>query len=106
TIGGSSGKLHLMRLSIYPRLRGRMSNSSITLQIVGVSNFVSLARVSLDKLMSSKFQIQSSKFKVLGTTLNLELVLVKHRSTNRTHTDAGVGEWHRLRAAACARSRC
>ena len=46
TIGGSSGKPARIRPSMKPVLRGRTSNSSITLQIVGVSNWASFSRVS------------------------------------------------------------
>src|SRR5262245_55282677 len=48
TMGGSSENAALIRPSIYPRFRGTTSNSSMTLQIVGVSYLASAAIVAVE----------------------------------------------------------
>src|SRR5215467_13227094 len=52
TIGGSSANAALIRPSIYPRFRGTTSNSSMTLQIVGVSNLARAAMVACEIMVS------------------------------------------------------
>ena len=46
TIGGNSGNAALMRPSIYPRFRGTTSNSSMTFEMVGVSNLANSVSTS------------------------------------------------------------
>src|SRR5436305_1266088 len=61
TMGGMRGKQALIVPFMNPVLRGRTSNSSIALQIVGVSKRASAARRSADKAgicMESVFHYQ------------------------------------------------
>src|SRR5215831_5463122 len=48
TIGGNSTNAALIRASTYPRFRGTTSNSSMTLQIVGVSYLASAAIIAVE----------------------------------------------------------